>query len=143
MARQGIEPRTSDLRVRCPTDCATRPSVCDRNRSDMMSTSNTSELKNYQFIRAFQSDRFTPDLPMFVNTKTIAFITLSYNGVPRGSKAPIRVDPYFKNGVPRGSKAPIRVDPYFKNTGRPVSVLLTLLVYHIILRRLLFGLAQR
>ena len=27
--------------------------VCDRNRSDMMSTSNTSKLKNYQFIRAF------------------------------------------------------------------------------------------
>ena len=43
----------------------------------MMSTSNTSKLKNYQFIRAFHSDRFTPDLPMFVNTKTITFITLS------------------------------------------------------------------
>ena len=28
--------------------------VCERNRSDMMSTS---KLKNYQFIRAFQSDR--------------------------------------------------------------------------------------
>ena len=27
MARPGIEPRTSDLRVRCPTDCATRPGV--------------------------------------------------------------------------------------------------------------------
>ena len=26
VARPGIEPRTSDLRVRCPTDCATRPS---------------------------------------------------------------------------------------------------------------------
>ena len=25
-------------------------------------------------------------------------------------------------GVPRGSKAPIRVDPYFKNTGRPVNI---------------------
>ena len=25
-------------------------------------------------------------------------------------------------GVPRGSKAPIRVDPYFKNTGRPVNL---------------------
>ena len=25
MARPGIEPRTSDLQVRCPTDCATRP----------------------------------------------------------------------------------------------------------------------
>ena len=25
MARPGIEPRTPDLRVRCPTDCATRP----------------------------------------------------------------------------------------------------------------------
>ena len=27
MARPGIEPRTSDLRVRCPTDCATRPGL--------------------------------------------------------------------------------------------------------------------
>ena len=51
--------------------------VCDRNHSNMMSTSNTSKLKKYQFIRAFQSDKFTPDLPMFVNTKTITFITLS------------------------------------------------------------------
>ena len=25
MARPGIEPKTSDLRVRCPTDCVTRP----------------------------------------------------------------------------------------------------------------------
>ena len=25
MARPGIEPRTSDLRVRCPSDCATQP----------------------------------------------------------------------------------------------------------------------
>ena len=25
-------------------------------------------------------------------------------------------------GVPRGSKAPIRVDPYFNNTGRPVTI---------------------
>ena len=28
MARPGIEPRTSGLRVRCPTDYATRPGVC-------------------------------------------------------------------------------------------------------------------
>ena len=27
VARAGIEPRTSDLRVRCSTDCATRPGV--------------------------------------------------------------------------------------------------------------------
>ena len=27
MARPGFEPRTSDLRVRCPTDCATRPGI--------------------------------------------------------------------------------------------------------------------
>ena len=27
-----------------------------------------------------------------------------------------------KYGVPRGSKAPIRDDPYFKNTGRPVNL---------------------
>ena len=29
---------------------------------------------------------------------------------------------WFIYGVPRGSKAPIRVDPYFKNTGRPVRI---------------------
>ena len=51
-----------------------RESFCDCNRSDKMSISNTPKLKNHQFIRAFQSDRFTPDLPMFVNTKTISFI---------------------------------------------------------------------
>ena len=27
VARPGIEPRTPDLRVRCPTDCATRPGM--------------------------------------------------------------------------------------------------------------------
>ena len=27
VARPGIEPRTSDLRVRCPTDCAMRPGL--------------------------------------------------------------------------------------------------------------------
>ena len=27
VARPGIEPRTSVLRVRCPTDCATRPGL--------------------------------------------------------------------------------------------------------------------
>ena len=31
MARPGIEPRTSDLRVRCPTDCATRAGLIDRS----------------------------------------------------------------------------------------------------------------
>ena len=30
VARPGIEPRTSDLRVRCPTDCATRPGISER-----------------------------------------------------------------------------------------------------------------
>ena len=28
VARQGIKPRTPDLQVRCPTDCATRPGLC-------------------------------------------------------------------------------------------------------------------
>ena len=32
MARPGIEPRTSDLRVRCPTDCATLPGERERAR---------------------------------------------------------------------------------------------------------------
>ena len=27
VARPGIEPRTPDLRVRCPTDCSTRPGL--------------------------------------------------------------------------------------------------------------------
>ena len=27
----------------------------------------------------------------------------------------------LKYGIPRGSKAPIRIDPYFRNTGRPVK----------------------
>ena len=27
MTRPGIEPRSSDLQVRCPTDCATRPGI--------------------------------------------------------------------------------------------------------------------
>ena len=31
VARPGIEPRTSDLRVRCPTDCATWPGLIDRS----------------------------------------------------------------------------------------------------------------
>ena len=30
MARPGIKPRTSDLRVRCPTDCAARPGAMGR-----------------------------------------------------------------------------------------------------------------
>ena len=32
VARPGIEPRTSDLRVRWPTDCATRPGNKDGRR---------------------------------------------------------------------------------------------------------------
>ena len=28
VARPGIEPMTPDLRVRCPTDCSTRPGFC-------------------------------------------------------------------------------------------------------------------
>ena len=30
VARPGIEPRTPDLRVRCPTNCATRPGLCSK-----------------------------------------------------------------------------------------------------------------
>ena len=33
VARPGIEPRTPDLRVRCPTDCATRPGIFCWNKS--------------------------------------------------------------------------------------------------------------
>ena len=36
MARPGIEPRTSDLRVRCPTDCATRPGTTDKEENIKM-----------------------------------------------------------------------------------------------------------
>ena len=32
VARPGIEPRTPDLRVRCPTDCGTRPGHKDDRR---------------------------------------------------------------------------------------------------------------
>ena len=31
MARPGIEPSTSDVRVRCPTNCATRPGTFSSN----------------------------------------------------------------------------------------------------------------
>ena len=52
----------------------------------------------------------------------IRSITAYICGVPRGSKAPIRVDPYFKN---TGLPVKIRVDPYFTNllafTGRTVK----------------------
>ena len=34
MARPDIESRTSDLRVRCPTDCATRPGVCTERKRE-------------------------------------------------------------------------------------------------------------
>ena len=73
-------------------------------------------------------------------------------GIPRGSKATIRVDPYFKKpgrsvkirvdpyfyGSTRIFEIRVdpyrpvflRIDPYFWNTGRPVSVLLTLLLHH-------------
>ena len=34
MARPSIEPRTSDLRVRCPTDSATRPGSSPHRQSD-------------------------------------------------------------------------------------------------------------
>ena len=52
----------------------------------------------------------------------IRSITAYICGVPRGSKAPIRVDPYFKN---TGRPVNIRVDPYFTSllvfTGRTVK----------------------
>ena len=32
VARPGIKPRTSDLRVMCPTDCATRPGRANKDR---------------------------------------------------------------------------------------------------------------
>ena len=50
-----------------------------------------------------------------------------------GRPVKIRVDPYLKYGSTRkntGRPVKLRVDPYFQNTGRPVSVLLTLLVHH-------------
>ena len=52
----------------------------------------------------------------------IRSITAYICGVPRGSKTPIRVDPYFKN---TGRPVKIRVDPYFTSllafTGRTVK----------------------
>ena len=34
VAGPGIEPRTPDLRVRCPTDCATRPGLKEREMAE-------------------------------------------------------------------------------------------------------------
>ena len=34
MARPGVEPGTSDLRVRCPTDSATRPGLPNDSADD-------------------------------------------------------------------------------------------------------------
>ena len=36
VARLGIEPRTPDLRVRCPTNCATRPGLNNWNSMVML-----------------------------------------------------------------------------------------------------------
>ena len=41
MARPGIEPRTFDLRVRCPTDCATRPGFQERKLPVLVDNSNS------------------------------------------------------------------------------------------------------
>ena len=46
MARPGIEPRTPDLRVRCPIDCATRPG--DNDGHDTYSNDN--DKNNYDVI---------------------------------------------------------------------------------------------
>ena len=65
----------------------------------------------------------------YVNIKPVRrianFATWNMMYIPRGSKAPIRVDPYFKKGPP----VKIRVDPYFRYgsirfffAGRPVNI---------------------
>ena len=53
MARPGIEPRTSglNLRVRCPTDCATRPGHIFQDFSNIKQDINTSVcLANYNTL---------------------------------------------------------------------------------------------
>ena len=44
--RPGIEPRTPDLRVRCPTDCATRPGFCNGTCSFFVETYTVTFKKN-------------------------------------------------------------------------------------------------
>ena len=44
MARPGIEPRASDLRVRCPTDCATRPGQMHAELNDLKSHLNNKQI---------------------------------------------------------------------------------------------------
>ena len=64
-------------------------------------------------------------------TKTEYTVTRRTYGVPRGSREPIRVDPYFKNtGRPvKIRPVNLRIDPYFrygsthKSTRRPVNIL--------------------
>ena len=53
VARPGIEPRTPDLRVRCPTDCATRPGHQYRRQSSA---------KRHQYRRQSSAKRHALDL---------------------------------------------------------------------------------
>ena len=64
-------------------------------------------------------------------TKTEYTVTCRTYGVPRGSREPIRFDPYFKNTGPPVKIRPVnlQLDPYFrygsthKSTRRPVNIL--------------------
>ena len=47
VARPGIEPRTSDLRVRCPTDCATRPGRRENTSSEILQESARSRYQTF------------------------------------------------------------------------------------------------
>ena len=56
MARPGIEPRTPDLRVRCPTDCALRPGLIDDRFCLCCSTFKYDEAWNsFEKVRFFQA----------------------------------------------------------------------------------------
>ena len=50
VARPGIEPRTSDLRVRCPTDCATRPGALHTVEHVVQSKSEKKKQKKTYFV---------------------------------------------------------------------------------------------
>ena len=69
MARQGIEPRSSDLRVRCPTDCATRPS--------------SSTLTSLLFISGLS----VLSVPQAVNYLTDAVLNCSVTGGVQANRA--------------------------------------------------------
>ena len=69
MARPGIEPRTSDLRVRRPTDCATRPGNRIGTEAYCLYGSSPSCNKFVHFMVAFLSLQYKIILRRFIVIK--------------------------------------------------------------------------